>query len=383
MWRGPTGILCAQYRAIFEGEVQDTIGIHRDFLHHGIPQRRREFGDFLIAVHQLFCKGCEHFALRGAADAFSLDSLISISYTLITLCQRIVSGGVFLLIHCHAGVLCNGLFHQLGYHFHLIPQISSFGFQGLYIREEIHDDLDILRNEVPLIDKLVEGLEEFLLYDHLRQVRRSTMMPVLKLCIALPDHPAVFAVGVPHLAAVHLAAAAAENPSRKAARAIVLAARLPPALDLFLHHAEHLIGHNSRMAVLDVILRYLALVDLHFLGEEVRTEGLLQERVALVFLIGEDAQYSSRLPRFLASGRWDALRLKARLDSVGRLSLQEQPINPAHDLRFLGHDLWLAILTLAIPEEVLVRHGHLAVRKPLALAPGDVFGDVAAFLLRQ
>ena len=109
----------------------------------------------------------------------------------------------------------------------------------------------------------------------------------------------------------------------------------------------------------------------------------MQERVALVFLIGEDAQYSSRLPRFLASGRWDALRLKDRLDSVGRLSLQEQPINPAHDLRFLGHDLWLAVLTLAIPEEVLVRHGHLSVRKPLALTPCDVFGDVATLLLRQ
>ena len=54
--------LGAQHRAIFEGEVQDTIGLHRDLLHHSIPQRGHEFGVLLIAVNQLFYKGCEHFA---------------------------------------------------------------------------------------------------------------------------------------------------------------------------------------------------------------------------------------------------------------------------------------------------------------------------------
>ena len=55
--------LGAQYRAILECEVHDTIGIHHDLLHNGIPQRGRELGDFLIAVHQLFSKGREHFTL--------------------------------------------------------------------------------------------------------------------------------------------------------------------------------------------------------------------------------------------------------------------------------------------------------------------------------
>lgn len=86
---------CAQYRAIFEDEVQDTIGIHRDFFHHGIPQRRREFGDSLISVRQLFSEGREHFTLWGTTGAFGLDDLKPISSILITLCQCIVSGRVF------------------------------------------------------------------------------------------------------------------------------------------------------------------------------------------------------------------------------------------------------------------------------------------------
>jgi len=85
------------------------------------------------------------------AGAFGLDGLIPISGILITLCQRIVSGGVFFLIHCHAGVLRNGLFHQLRHNFHLTAQLGSLGFQGFCIREEIYDDLDIILTMIILI----------------------------------------------------------------------------------------------------------------------------------------------------------------------------------------------------------------------------------------
>ena len=134
----------ARNRAVFEGEVQNTISIYCHLLHHGIPQRRRKLDHLLIAVHQLFCKGREHFALWDTAGSFGLDGLIPISGILITLCQRIVSGGVFFLIHCHAGVLRNGLFHQLRHNLHFTAQLGSLGFQGLCVREEIYDDLDVI-----------------------------------------------------------------------------------------------------------------------------------------------------------------------------------------------------------------------------------------------
>ena len=65
--------LSAQYRAVFEGEVHDTIGIHRHLLHHSIPQCRPELDHLLIAAHQMFYKGCEHFALSDHSAVFTVE----------------------------------------------------------------------------------------------------------------------------------------------------------------------------------------------------------------------------------------------------------------------------------------------------------------------
>ena len=78
--------------------------------------------------------------------------------------------------------------------------------------------------------------------------------------------------------------------------AVVLAAQLSSTLQFQLHFLVNLVADNGRVAVFDVVLRHLALVDLHLLCEEIRAEGLLQQRVALVFFVGEDAQNGSGLP---------------------------------------------------------------------------------------
>ena len=58
---------------------------------------------------------------------------------------------------------------------------------------------------------------------------------------------------------------------------------------LCLHGLEHFRRNDSGMTIFNVILRNLALVHLHFLGQEIRAEGLLQDGVALVFLVGQNA----------------------------------------------------------------------------------------------
>ena len=107
--------------------------------------------------------------------------------------------------------------------------------------------------------------------------------------VALPDDAAVFVRGMPHLAAVKPTAAAADEFSRKAACAVMRTACLLPSRQLILRHVKDLWLDDGRMAVLDIILRYLAFIDLHLFCEKVRAESLLQQGVALVFLIGEDA----------------------------------------------------------------------------------------------
>ena len=133
-------------------------------------------------------------------------------------------------------------------------------------------------------------------------MRRLAPSPLDEAGVALPDGAAVFVIGVPHLAAVYAPAAAAENSPGEAMLAVVLAAQFSSPLQFQLHFLINLIAHDGRMAVLNVVLRHLALVDLHLLGQEIRAEGLLQQCVALVLFIGKDAQNGSGLPS--ASTGW-------------------------------------------------------------------------------
>ena len=65
-------------------------------------------------------------------------------------------------------------------------------------------------------------------------------------------------------------------------------------------------------------------------------------------------QDGRRLPRFPPSGRGDMFFFQHALDAIGRLPFEEQSVDAPHHLRFFRHDLWLAVLALAIAEEVLV-----------------------------
>ena len=84
--------------------------------------------------------------------------------------------------------------------------------------------------------------------------------------VALPDGAAIFVVGMPDLAAVHAAAAAAVNSPGKTVLAVMLAALLSSPLQFQLHLLVNLIAHNGRVAVFNVVLQHFALVDFHLLG---------------------------------------------------------------------------------------------------------------------
>ena len=63
---------------------------------------------------------------------------------------------------------------------------------------------------------------------------------------------------------------------------------LAASLDFTLHHLKHVRVDDCFVVAFDVVLRNLALVDLRFLGQEIDRVGLLQQGVALVFLIAID-----------------------------------------------------------------------------------------------
>jgi hypothetical protein len=80
------------------------------------------------------------------------------------------------------------------------------------------------------------------------------------------------------------------------------------ALNLGLQGVELVRVDDGGMTVLDVVLRNLAFVDLLLLRQEVHRGALLQEGIALVFLVREYQAHRGGLPHSLAARREDAVR---------------------------------------------------------------------------
>lgn len=135
------------------------------------------------------------------------------------------------------------------------------------------------------------------------------------------------------------------------------------------------------MTSLNIVLRNLALVHFLLFCEKINCKLLLKQRIALVFLVLQNAHHRSLTPFELAGWRWDMKFLKIFAYSRRSFSINEEPVDQAYNIRFSINDLRLTVLTFLIAEEMLVRHGHLAVGKTLSLTPCDVFGNAATFFL--
>ena len=86
---------------------------------------------------------------------------------------------------------------------------------------------------------------------------------------------------------------------------------------LGLHFVKLFRVDDGLVALLDVILRDFALVDLHLFLQEIYREPLLQERRPFVLLVRQDGGHRGRSPFCFASGRRDALRCERLGNKVG------------------------------------------------------------------
>ena len=61
------------------------------------------------------------------------------------------------------------------------------------------------------------------------------------------------------------------------------------SFNFFLHPVKHLRADDSFTVVLHIVLRDFSFVILDFLGQKVHSEALLQQSIAFVLFIGQDA----------------------------------------------------------------------------------------------
>jgi len=81
----------------------------------------------------------------------------------------------------------------------------------------------------------------------------------------------------------------------------------PARRKLCLYQREGLLVYDRRVVFVDVVLRDFSFVLLFLFCKEIRCIYLLEQCVALVLFIGQDAPYAACAPFLLAAGRGDSV----------------------------------------------------------------------------
>jgi len=143
---------------------------------------------------------------------------------------------------------------------------------------------------------------------------------------------------------------------------------VPPG-HLQLDGVEDLPADDALMVVLNQVFGELSGVGDHLLADAVLDEGLLEQDVPAVFLVGQDAPDMGAHPLYFSGDRGNSLALQGHFDLPDAVPGQVAVIDEADGLRLLRHNPGLAIRALLIAQQLLVLHGDMAGFHGLTLAP--------------
>ena len=307
----------ALYRStILEGEHQPPIVVCRGLLHHRQPEPFVKLGNGIAALGQFKHKSADGICLYQPLVFLFLEC------AQLGLC-RIVSGhitviafGVLLLTLRAPGVFLDTPLGQLRHHRNLSEQLVQFRVNGSAVGEVVLHNAAVPQQSPLAVQQLVERYQKPGLDILLHQMRGAARFLTIELFVALPDGAAVLAVGVPDLGTVESAAVAADDAGGENAAAAIAMAQLLAPLILGLHQIKLLRVDDGLVALFNVILRDLALVDFLCFIEEIYRKALLKERRPLVLLICEDRGHRGGSPFRLASRGRDTIRCERLSDLV-------------------------------------------------------------------
>ena len=138
---------------------------------------------------------------------------------------------------------------------------------------------------------------------------------------------------------------------------------------LQLDGVEGLPADDALMVVLDQVFGELSGVGDHLLADAVLDEGLLEQDVPAVFLVGQDAPDMGCHPLCFSGDRGDFPAFQGRFDLPDAVPSQVAVIDEADGLRLLWDDSGFSIRPLLVAQQILVVYGDMAGSHSLLLAP--------------
>ena len=143
---------------------------------------------------------------------------------------------------------------------------------------------------------------------------------------------------------------------------------VPPG-HLQLDGVEDLPADDALMVVLNQVFGELSGVGDHLLADAVLDEGLLEQDVPAVFLVGQDAPDMGAHPLYFSGDRGNSLALQGHFDLPDAVPGQVAVIDEADGLRLLWDDSGFSIRPLLVAQQILVVYGDMAGSHSLLLAP--------------
>ena len=254
-------------------------------------------------------------------------------------------------------------------------------FQGFCVSEPFLQQGDAVKYVRFVFDEPVGGPDEGFLDIILCQMWCLAM--ALELIVASVDGPALLVGRMPYLGPVPASALAALDFAGEDGYAAVTSPAFTPPVDFFLHPVEDLRADDGFVVIFHIVLRHFPFIRFRFFGQEVDGEPLLQQGIALVFLIRQDALYRPRIPAFLFRRGFQPSGSQLPGNGVEGIPVQEQTVNQFHRPGLFPVDYQIAIRPFVIAQEMPVGNTHLAISKSFPVAPCHVFGDAPAFFLGQ
>ena len=372
--------LCPDFRSVLEGHPDIVFAVHRDEVHQAAPQPGIERLDEFLLPKLL--DEAVHLAAPGLSVLDGFTGLVVLPLRrLISADQLAIVPVVIILVLCHPRILGYELLYLLGQQVQICAELVPLLFQGFCIGKSFLQQDDAVKDICFVFDELIGGPNEDFPNIVLCQMRGLAM--ALELVVASVDSPAVLVGRVPDLCPVPAAALAAFDFAGEYGYTAVAAPAFTPPLDFSLYPVEDLRTDDSFVIVFHIVLRHFPFIRLRFFGQEVDGEPLLQQGIALVFLICQDALYRPRIPAFLFCRSFQPSGSQLLGNGVEGIPVQEQAVNQFHRLSLFPVDDQIPVRSPVIAKEMAERHTHLPVSESLPMAPGDVFRDAPAFFLRQ
>ena len=201
--------------AVCEGEHKPSVIVNGDAVNGVAETAVLPFGVEEVELAKLKEESAELIRLELLILPLPCESRITLLQGCVAFGKALIGFGVFVLVKSRYRIGGDAFFNKPCHNLHLLGNRTKLGIDFGVIEEGLLYKSAVLNQGFAVFNEKAQCLPRIFLESILGQVWRSAFYFAIELMVALPNHTAVLAVGVPHLGTELLSAITAEYSTGK------------------------------------------------------------------------------------------------------------------------------------------------------------------------